>query len=492
MAISYQKHIKPLFSDVRFWLLVFFLIRLVGITHPPLESGHSWRQALTNMIARNFYEVSPNILYTRIDLAGANSGITTSEFPLYNYLIFLVSKVFGFNHWHGRWINLVVSTIGLHYFYKLIAKTINPKLALYATIVALASLWFSYSRKIMPDTFSVSLVFIGLYNAYCYLKDGKWLNLLAFFTLCTLGVLSKIPALSLMSCLVVVPFIKEIKTTRKVWLGIAGITGFSLVLLWYFYWVPHIFETYNYHLYFPRSFSEGFNEIMGLLPQFFEKFYFSALKSFVAFACFLVGIYYVVKSKNRLLQLALISISAVFAVFIVKTGLVFPTHGYYIVPFAPIMALIAAYFLQKLPSKFAAIVLTVIVVESIANHQHDFFIRDSQVYKLELEQKLNNALPDDGLVIINGGSSPVNMYFAHRKGWVCDNENLVTNDFVESKVLEGAKYLIVDKHYGDAHTLSYDIIFDDQDYIVYKISSNPSASFRAVDDRKPEESFTSR
>ncbi len=469
MKLSYNTHIKPLFSDIRFWLLVFFLIRLIGITNPPLEGGHSWRQALTNMIARNFYEISPNILYTRIDLAGANSGITTSEFPLYNYLIFLVSKVVGFNHWNGRWINLVVSSFGLYYFYKLIAKTINSKLALYATLVAITSLWLQYSRKIMPDTFSVSLVFIGLYGAYVYLKDGKWLYLLSFFLFCTLGVLSKIPALSLMSCLIVVPFLKETPLKRKVWLGVSGVIGFGLVCVWYFYWVPYIFDHYHYHLYFPRSLKEGFYEVLGLLPQFFEKFYFDGLKSFVAFGCFVLGLYYLIKSKNRMLQLALTSVTIVFGFFIAKTGFVFATHGYYIVPFAPVMALVAGYFIQKIPTKYATILLVIITAESIGNHQHDFFLRESQVYKLELESKLNNVLPDDGLVVINGGSNPVNMYFAHRRGWVCDNNDLQTDGFIESLGEEGAKYLIIDKHAGEYREFSYQPLLDDEDYVVYKI-----------------------
>lgn len=82
-----KNQLKVIVTDFRFWILLFFLIRLIGITNPPLEIGHNWRQSLTNMIARNFLEVDANILYPRIDMAGENTGIIGSEFPFFNYLI---------------------------------------------------------------------------------------------------------------------------------------------------------------------------------------------------------------------------------------------------------------------------------------------------------------------------------------------------------------------------------------------------------------------
>jgi hypothetical protein len=84
--------IHALLHDFRFWLILFFIIRLTGITNPPLEMGHSWRQALTDMIARNFLETDANILYPRIDMAGNETGIIGAEFPMLNYIISLAFR----------------------------------------------------------------------------------------------------------------------------------------------------------------------------------------------------------------------------------------------------------------------------------------------------------------------------------------------------------------------------------------------------------------
>ena len=189
-----KQTLKALISDIRFWIILLFLIRLIGITNAPLETGHNWRQSLTSMIARNFLDGEANLLYPRIDMAGAESGIIGSEFPVFNYLIYLVSSVFGYAHWYGRLINLAISSIGFLYFFKLVKGIFNKQVAFNATVILMVSIWFSFSRKIMPDTFSVSLVIIGLYYAREYLCDGRELGLILFLFFSTLGVLSKIPA----------------------------------------------------------------------------------------------------------------------------------------------------------------------------------------------------------------------------------------------------------------------------------------------------------
>jgi 4-amino-4-deoxy-L-arabinose transferase-like glycosyltransferase len=161
------------YRDIRFWLAFLFIIRLYAITLPPLEFQHAWRQTDGLMIARNFYETLPNIFYPMVDTAGEKSGITGSEFPLLNYLSYIVSLIFGYRHWYGRLIVLIVSTIGCFYFYKTIKKFFDESVAFNATIILATSYWFSYSRKIFPDCFAAGLCMIALYFVLEYLENGK-------------------------------------------------------------------------------------------------------------------------------------------------------------------------------------------------------------------------------------------------------------------------------------------------------------------------------
>lgn len=463
---------KWLLSDIRFWLGFFFILRLIGITNAPLEMGHNWRQSLTSMIARNFLENGPNLFYPMVDLAGEKTGILGSEFPLFNYLIYLVSEVFGYEHWYGRLINLTVTTLGIFYYYKAMSRITQERVAYFATLLLTVSIWFGFGRKVMPDTFSVALMLIGLYHAQTYLIRGKSWSLLWFFLFSTLGVLCKIPALSLMSVLGIAFFLPQIPRIRSIKVYLAGTVGFAITCLWYFYWVPYLVDMYGYELYFPRTLSEGFYEVMNLWPQMLEKFYFVAFSSFVAFACFLAGCYYVYidRATLRYHLWAAAIVSVVFAFFIIKTGIVFPLHSYYIVPFVPLMAPVAAYFLVRIRLKYAVWLTIILSVEAIGNHQDDMFLKEREMYKLTLESITHEHIPKDSLIIINGTTSPQHIYFSHRKGWTEHSDVVQRTGYVDSLTALGADYLIWVKKEGTLNQPYGPTIYQDEHYHIQRLA----------------------
>ena len=162
--------IKLWVNDIRFWILLLFVLRLYGIWFPPLEVEHNWRQTTVTMVARNFLEIDSNILFPRVDMPGKLTGITGMEFPLLNYIIFIFAKIFGYQHWYGRLIVLIVSSFGTWYFYLLIKSIFDEKMAFIGGFLLLFSLWFAYSRKIMPDTFASSLGLISVYYGFVFFK----------------------------------------------------------------------------------------------------------------------------------------------------------------------------------------------------------------------------------------------------------------------------------------------------------------------------------
>lgn len=458
-------------SDIRFWLLLLFLIRLVGITNPPLEVGHNWRQSLTNMIARNFVEAGPDLLHPTVDTAGAATGIIGAEFPFFNFLIYLLAMFTGYEHWLGRLVNLLVSTAGLYFYFRVLTELLPKRLAAYATVVLGVSIWFAFSRKIMPDTFSVSLVMAGLFFALRYLKTGNVWQLLLFGLLSCLGMLCKIPAMSLLSFLGVMWFLPALDR-KRVWLvAFTAVLAFLPVAYWYFVWVPHLVSTYGFQLYFPKSLSEGWFEIQPFWPEFFEKFYFSALHSYLALAVCLAGIWLLVKKMAWQFSLGLVTFSLVFGLFILKTGAVFPLHNYYIIPFVPVMALCCGVALYQLKYRTAVALVVLIGVEAIANQQHDFKVPSDKAYKLKLESLLQTHVPAADKVVINGGQSPQDMYFAHRKGWSITNHEAMKPHFVDSLAQRGVRFLIIDKIQLAKYVPSqkYKRLSENQHYVVYAL-----------------------
>ncbi len=122
--------------------MLLFVLRMLSINEALIDP-QDWRQADGYSIARNFLEVDPNPMYPRIDHAGNLTGIMGSEFPLMNYLVYLIYLVTGVQWWPARLISLIASSIGTYFFYKLVRDFIKREIAFTATIVVLFSIWLS-------------------------------------------------------------------------------------------------------------------------------------------------------------------------------------------------------------------------------------------------------------------------------------------------------------------------------------------------------------
>ena len=470
--MNYKEQMLLLSKDIRFWIILFFIVRLYGITNPPLDAASTWRQTDVLMIARNFFEVDSNILYPRTDSAGDLSGIVGVEFPLFNYLIFLISLVFGFESWYGRLINLVVTSIGTFYFYKLIKKYFGESSAFYSAVTLLVSMWFSYSRITIPDVFAASFCIISLYNGYQYLEEGKKQHLITFFILGALGCLSKISAAPILTCLAIPLFMNRIPLNRKIILSICASAILGLVCYWYFIWVPHLNSTYGS---FGRFFFMGmsmYNGIQDLIrewPQALDQFFVTPLK-YTGLAVFLLSFYLLVRAKNwAALSAFLIPISA-FLIFVLKSGWGFYVNDYYPLVSVPFFAFLVGLGLSQIKSKQIATILLIIVsVEGIANQIHVFKIRQPFTSLLSLESTLNGiTLPSD-LIAINSDGSPTPMYCAHRKGWNVTNEYLATEQNIEGLKRDGCKFIVVLKIFNTNINLELPKVYDSQEYSIYKL-----------------------
>ena len=463
--------LKSILSKIQFWILFFFLLRLVGITNPPLEKNHNWRQASGLMIARNFLQVDNSILYPRKDDHKGLEGIVAIEFPLHNYLHYLVSEIFGYAHWYGRLINLIISSIGMWYFFLLIKTLFHDRLAFYSTIILIVSIWFSFSRKMMPDTFSISLVFMGLYHGIKYLEGYKNKHLLFYFIFATLGILAKIPAAVFLMSLAIPFFSKPVINVTKIKFVIVSFFVVAIVYWWYFVWYLHLSRTFGIWHNEGTPLLEGLKALLTHYPDTLEKFYFSAFQGFILFGCFLVGLFFAIKHQYKKLLLFGALVFSLFVLFTLKTGNIFYCHNYYIIPFVPVMAVFAAYALTQLKKQKWLVALVFFgCVESMANQLYDFRIPASEKYKLSLEEIMDKTVPKDALIAINHRDENHQiMYFANRKGWLIYNEEATDSAVLNHIYSEGGKYLVIDKHEPVAEQNAYATLFENDDFKVMRL-----------------------
>ena len=199
-----------------------FIIRLEKIDLAPFDT-HAFRQSLTLGVARNYLEWDWNLFAPRTILCDSRPGFEVMEFPVLNYAIFILWKVFGEHNWCFRLLGLVVASVGLWHLYRIFQRLVPERAALAGTVLFGTSVAFIYARKAMPDVFSLSLVLTGVSLGWDYLEKGKNWRLWTFCAVTALGLLSKIPSATAMTLLLWPMLDRNIALKRKGMLTVAGV-----------------------------------------------------------------------------------------------------------------------------------------------------------------------------------------------------------------------------------------------------------------------------
>lgn len=203
-------------------------------------------------------------------------------------------------------------------------------------------------------------------------------------------------------------------------------------------------DTFGFwHFFMGKIMGEGFTEILSNMNQTSSRFYDRALK-FIGFIVFIYGFVISIAQKEwKIFYLFILTFSA-FLIIIFRAGLTFSYHSYYIVPFVPCMALVAGYGLSTINnSKIRLIILIAISFEGIANQQDDFRIKEKDQGILNLERDLVKVSQQKDLISINSGMCPTPMYFAHRKGWIASNEEILNENYLNDLKSKGLKLIVI-------------------------------------------------
>lgn len=436
------------------WPLVLLLV-LVILTHiphltaPPLDL-HSWRQTDTAAVARNFSHESPNIFMPRIDMRGANSGVTGMEFPLYNYIVFMFNAVFGFAHWHGRVVTLIFSLLGLTYFWGFVRRRYNKQTAYLATItLSIMPLWFFFSRNIQPDILMVSLAIASLYYAQTYVATDNKKHFYMSIIALSLACLVKIPAVFTALPLAYVLGYKKILAL----LNWRDVSAAAVILIaptagWYV-WSAHLSSSYGIGQYFYGELSLAASVAIAKTKLFWSviRLYVLELKptNFLAYIGILFGLIYSWVKRDALPLVWCGAIVIFLSVFANKSFY----HNYYSLPIVPALSLFMAlgimylYTLLKRDSRLIASGIVAVYVIALARYSYavvkPFYILTTPELT-KIEDMLDKVSGKDDLIVTNYGGTPMMLYFANRKGWSISDEALTTES-LKSLKKQGAKFV---------------------------------------------------
>ena len=173
-------------------------LRLVHLGAPIL-GVHSWRQADTAAIARNFHENGYRFAYPQVDWGGAGPGYVESEFPAFPYAVALAYGALGVNEAWGRLLAALLSTLTVYLLYRIARDALEDEVAALAAALLFAVLPLSvyYGRAFMPEAamLCASVGAIHAFDRWTAVGGWRWYALAAFAT--AVACLLKLPCLYL-------------------------------------------------------------------------------------------------------------------------------------------------------------------------------------------------------------------------------------------------------------------------------------------------------
>ena len=152
-------------------LVLGFLFRLHRFDNP-IADWHSWRQADTSAVSRNFLSNGFNLLHPKFDdLSNVASGLDNPngyrfvEFPIYNLAqagFFKLFGIFTLEEW-GRLVSIFASTLSTLFIFLIIKKYNQLAGLIAASFFAFLPFSIYYGRAILPDESMVAASLGGIY-----------------------------------------------------------------------------------------------------------------------------------------------------------------------------------------------------------------------------------------------------------------------------------------------------------------------------------------
>lgn len=447
-------------------IILGFVVRLYKIDNP-IADWHSWRQADTSAVTRNWMKSGLDIFTPRYDdlsdVTGLGlynpQGYRFVEFPLFNIFHYLLATAFPFKplEFWGRMTAILSSLISAVLLYKLVGRHLPAPCALLACFFFLFMPYNIYfSRVILPDPLMVTLWLGSLLSFDIWLSSPKNKAQLIFsLVLASLAILVKPTA-----GFFLLPIL---------WQARGFIKNKFLYLCIFITTVPFLlWRTYiNMH---PEGIPYSFWLLNGngirFRPAFFrwlfeERLSLMFLGSWGLWP-FLTGVlaagsYFIVWAIGALLYIS------VFA-----TGNI--QHDYYQIPVIPIVAIFLAIGATKLwrlglANKILLLVcLTFMFGFSWYNIKGNFNVNRWEI--VEAGQAIDRIVPKDAIVVAPYGNDTAFLYQTNRHGFA--SVSLPIKDLIDR---HNATYFVSVNFDEITNTImkKYTIVTQTPKYVIVKL-----------------------
>jgi hypothetical protein len=429
-----------------------------------LMSFHVWRQTQTQSNIINFYEEDMNILNPRRNARGDGDGIFRMEFPLMQWMVAILYKIFGNHLIITRIFMFIIGVFSVLGIYKLLFELFrNDWISLIgAWAFNFSPSFYYYTINPLPDNLALCFSIWGMALFFTWLNNEQMKFLVFSSILLSLGALCKLPFI-LYFIVPLTHFILESRkhgVSRKILIRAIASFGFAIFpFAWYIYVVPDwhgngittgmldnniSFSTLLYYLE---------HNLISTMPEL--------LINYGSLLFFLAGFIFFLKNKawsSSKFPLLLSWSIIIWLYFIFELNMIADDHDYYLFPFYPLLFIVISYGAYHLYQmnltffKYFTIFLIVILpftcllrMQIRWNPDKPGFNKDLLIYKTELRE----AVPKESLVVAgNDRSKYIYFYYIDKKGWSFHADNL-SSEKIKTMIQNGAEYLYSDSRHID-------------------------------------------
>lgn len=413
-----------------FVFLLSFILRTYKIDNP-VADWHSWRQADTAAVARNFATEEFNIFYPKAhnffklnpsDPDNPNRYFL-NEFPFYNACVAVLYKLFGIKEKYARLVSVFVSSLTSVVLYLLVKKYSSSFIAgLSAVFFAILPYNIYYGRVIMPDP---TFIFFSVLSLFLI---TLWLEKESLFW-------AVVSSISLALAMLVKPYaiflgipIAYLVVRKWGWLSFKKPQVYLVAILSLFPLVA-----WRYHI---NQHPEGMFGSKWLINAtnirfkgaFFRWIIFDRMNRLIfatgGFVLFWLGI---IAQRTKKEGLFFLSWLLAIVVYITYFAMGNVTHDYYQMPLVPI----GCYFMAKgfdfLIKKgkdifsrlinFSLAISFVLLMLGFGWYETRGFFNINRWEIVEAGREADKLLPKEAKVIAPYNSDPAFLYQTNRNGW---------------------------------------------------------------------------
>lgn len=417
---------------------------------------HTWRQTQTQTVILNFANEDFNILNPRLNDLTYNNGLYRMEFPIMQWLIAGLYKIFGNHIIITRLFVFCVTIFSVYGIYKIATIITSNKLFGYilAWLFLFSPIIYYYSVNPIPD--NMALCF-SIWCIYFWVKHLKSETKISFILSCVFLAFSI--ALKL-------PFIifggmylsKFLSNKRDFIFNLKYVFIPFLICLPSIIWYVLVISSWNGNGVVTGVFDNKIN-----LFEFWDIFQFNLfstvpelLVNYATLPFFIIGFMILLKIINFKNQIhtsfLLVSFFASFY-FFYEINMITKVHDYYLLPFLPlIFSIVLVGIIYAVRSENVLIkyllLLTIIICPITAylrcNTRWNIYDPGTTKEYVIYKKKLQSVLPKNAKVIVdNDESNCINLYYLNRKGWGIQ-KNTLTEDILIERIKIGATHICSD------------------------------------------------